>query len=111
MIPRHGADTGRWQVSTDGGLQPIWRGDGREIFYLDRLGRLMAVSVAGTDTEPRLGTPQPLFALGLRTVNGQVEQYRVTADGQRFLVKVPVESSPSANAIRVIVNWPALLQH
>ena len=45
-----------------------------------------------------------------RNLSNQVEQYRVTADGQRFLVKVPVDSSPEANAIHVIVNWPALLE-
>ena len=109
VIPRHG-DAKKWQVSTEGGSQPIWRGDGREIFYLDRSGRLMAVSVTPSDAELRLGTPAPLFTPRLRNLNNQVEQYLVASDGQRFLVKVPVDSSPEANAIRVIVNWPALLE-
>ena len=49
-----------WQISTSGGVQPEWRGDGRELFYLDPAGTLMAVDI---DAAPgfEAGTPRRLF--------------------------------------------------
>ena len=92
----------KWPVSTDGGGFPIWRRDGRELFYRAADGTLMAVPVAsGSDFAP--GAPIPLFkpqanlgALGLGTF------YDVAPDG-RFLVNVFVErTSPPAT---VVLNW------
>ena len=55
----------KWQVSNQGGLQPHWRRDGRELFYLTLDGTLMSVSVnPGPDFE--FGASQPLFRTGLR---------------------------------------------
>jgi Tol biopolymer transport system component len=49
---------GRWQVSSAGGSQPRWRGDGKELFYLAPDRKLMAVEIR---TEPAFqrGTPHP----------------------------------------------------
>jgi WD40 repeat protein len=53
--PFPGVDSGRWQVSTGGGLQPVWARDGRELFYLVPQGRaVMAVAIQ----------PGPAFAAG-----------------------------------------------
>jgi eukaryotic-like serine/threonine-protein kinase len=82
------AGTRKWQISTDGGLLPQWRGDGRELFFLTSDGLLMAV-----DVRPALdftfSEPKALFQTdirpnvpGLDYVNNQ---YSVTPDGQRFL--------------------------
>jgi hypothetical protein len=86
----------RWQVSTDGGWQPHWRRDGRELLYLALDGTLMAVPVnSGATFEP--GTPQALFGTGLRLAPTQMllNQYAVSGDGQRFLLnrRVP-EAAP-----------------
>jgi eukaryotic-like serine/threonine-protein kinase len=86
----------KWQVSTDGGWQPHWRRDGRELFYLALDGTLMAVPVnVGATFEP--GTPQALFATGLRLTPVQtlLNQYAVARDGQRFLLnrRIP-EAAP-----------------
>ena len=92
----------KWPVSTNGGGFPVWRRDGRELFYRAADGTLMAVPVApGTDFAP--GAPIPLFkpranlgALGLGTF------YDVAPDG-RFLINVFVErTSPPAT---VVLNW------
>jgi DNA-binding winged helix-turn-helix (wHTH) protein len=79
-------------VSRGGGVQPRWRADGRELFYLALDGTLMAVEV-GPGTSPALGLPRPLFETAIREPNPEIPQYDVTADGQRFLLLEPTASS------------------
>ncbi len=78
---------GKWQVSRGGGTEPRWRGDSREIYYIDPKGMLMAASVS-TQTGFSTGTPAPLFALhGRQPIsNTDLFRYDASADGKRFLV-------------------------
>jgi eukaryotic-like serine/threonine-protein kinase len=95
---------GKRQVSTDGGVGPVWRGDGRELFYYARDGNLMAVPVKGGATF-EAGTPLKLF--GFRSGSTTIvtlPPYAVTADGQRFLTNAIVEASVPA-PLTVMVNW------
>jgi Tol biopolymer transport system component len=102
---------GPWRVSSHGGIEPQWRDDGRELFFLGFDKRLMAVPVT-TDGEFQAGTPTALFStdldpLGLPIVGRN--QYVVTGDGQRFLINQPrpdAESSP----VTVLINWQATLK-
>jgi hypothetical protein len=98
---------GRWQVSTDGGLQPKWRSDGKELYYLGLDSRLMAVPVAlGALAE--VGKPAPLFTTRVEPTTGLVwHQYDVTRDGQRFLINTP---EIIRSAVTVVLNWPELLK-
>lgn len=95
----------RWQISTSGGVQPEWRGDGRELFYLDPAGTLMAVDIRSLPSF-EAGPPRRLFQTPLRRSNA-IEEYRVTVDGQRFLLRVPV-GGPTRTTL--VLNWPALLR-
>ena len=95
------------QVSTAGGWQPRWRRDGRELFYREPGGRFMAVPVTVTAGSFDAGTPQPLFELRPTATPGT--QYDVTADGQRFIVGVPVHPE-GTSPLTLVTNWPALLQ-
>jgi Tol biopolymer transport system component len=88
----------RWQVSTEGGVQPRWRRDSKELFYLSSDLRLMSVQIrsSGVTLEPGIPTalfePHPLPTL-----------YDAAADGQRFLiVSSGVEQSPP---ITLVQNW------
>lgn len=95
----------KWRVSTDGGVLPHWRRDGRELFYLALDGTLMAVAVSpGSGFEP--GTPRPLFSTDLRLTppGSLMNEYAVSPDGQRFLLnrRVP-ETSPGA--ITALIPW------
>jgi Tol biopolymer transport system component len=95
-------------VSIGGGMQPQWRRDGRELFYLAPDGSLMHVSVnAGerfTATAPKV-----LFKTLIPPVlNPYRMDYVPASDGQRFLMKVPLNRE--APVITVILNWPALLE-
>lgn len=93
------------QISTDGGGQARWRRDGAEIYYLAPDGDVMAVDIrAGNTVES--GAPRVLFKTGL-TLDPSHDQYAVTSDGQRFLVRMPVADSAP---VTVSVNWTAALE-
>jgi len=91
-------------VSTNGGSQPRWRGDGRELFYLALDGTMMSLRTADPATP---GVAQKLFQRRL-AVSAVEDQYDVTADGQRFLVIDP-EGHPITR-LTVLTNWPAALK-
>ena len=101
---------GKWQISTNGGAQVRWRRDGKELFYIGLDGRLMAVPIRlasnGQAVEP--GTPVPLFAtrIGGAVQGVDRQQYMVSPDGQRFLMKTVTEEA-STSSIMVILNWKA----
>jgi serine/threonine protein kinase/Tol biopolymer transport system component len=94
---------GRWQISSKGGDQPRWRRDGKELFYLARDGKLMAVAVTAGATFTA-GAPQELFDLrGLRAMGGN---YAAAGDGRRFLITTSLEET-SAAPFTVMLNWAA----
>jgi Tol biopolymer transport system component len=97
---------GRWQVSTDGGQDPHWSHDGREIFYLDANERLVSVSV---QTAPafRAGLPDPLFEPRLFSIILR-SRFAVTRDGGRFLTLSRMET-PANLPMTVVMNWTAAL--
>src|SRR5215471_18701831 len=95
----------KWQISTAGGANPVWRGDGKEIFYLALDGKLMSVPVESGANFLHAGRPRPLFQTHL--VPGGLREYDVTRNGNRFLLNVPVPESGD-EPITVIVNWPRL---
>jgi serine/threonine protein kinase len=102
----------RIPISSNGGSDPHWRRDGAELFYVAADHRLMAVKMTFPNSIPVPGVSVPLFATALTDPNPITypSQYDVSADGQRFLIKVPVEQSNST-AITVLINWPALLKN
>ena len=91
-------------ASRGGGAQPMWKGDGRELYYLGLENTLMVVDV-GTGDVPSLSPPRPLFPLRLRTLPfiAVRNHYAVTRDGQRFLVKAP-RNDPQAS-FTLLLDW------
>jgi eukaryotic-like serine/threonine-protein kinase len=94
------------QVSVTGGVQPRWRGDGGELFFLDYEGELMSASVE-RGSPPKIGVPRKLFVTGL-IPDPTVNQYAVTRDGLKFLVLQPRKGF--LETYSVILNWPATLK-
>jgi protein kinase-like protein len=86
------------RVSGTGGVQPLWRGDGRELFYLTLDGTLMTVT-ARTASGCEADSPKPLFKTNLVPAEGW-GQYAVRPDGQRFLIKEPVRQF-----FTLLQNW------
>ncbi len=99
--------TGKWRISADGGCQPRWRADSRELFYVN--GRsLMAVSIAGQSLlQP--ATPMRLFETHVGRNSDVSWDYVVAADGQRFLVKDLVYEEDGSPMV-VVLNWRRLLR-
>jgi Tol biopolymer transport system component len=100
----------KWQVSRDGGEEPRWRRDGRELFYLTPGGAMMSVDVkTATGFESR--SPVTLFQTHPRQPISAMDffTYDVTADGQKFLVNTKVDTVNSA-PLSVILNWSADLE-
>jgi eukaryotic-like serine/threonine-protein kinase len=95
----------RWQVSTNGGTEPRWRGDGQELLYLDAACVLMAVPVA--EGEWRMASPQRLFAVTVPESAGS--NYAISPDGSLVVVNTFV-SEPVVPPIEVVVNWPSLVR-
>jgi eukaryotic-like serine/threonine-protein kinase len=91
----------RWQVSAGGGSDPRWRGDGRELFYVSADSRMTVVDFStGAPSAPKPLFPVRVVAPG----RPYLSNYDVTADGERFLVKVPVHDMTSA-PLHVLTNW------
>lgn len=99
---------GKTQVSTGGGFQPRWRGDGKELFYIGPDKKLMAVDIKADASEIQVGTPRPLFDLRISTLPGS-PYYDVTRDGQRFLISV-ISEETTPTPMTVVMNWSAGLQ-
>ena len=97
---------GKWQVSTDGGDEPRWSANGRELFYLHG-DSMMAVNVK---TAPAFSSDAPHILFKGKYENaGAVLNYAVTPDGQRFvMLKKQANSSPPE--VDVVINWAEKLQ-
>jgi len=98
--------TGKWQASINGGGAPRWRRDGKELFFVSLDGKMMAADVT-LGSAVSLGVPHELFRTPLTNALGS--QYDVTADGQRFLIATPPESTGDT-PITVVLNWWAGLK-
>jgi len=101
---------GKWQVSTAGGEQPRWRGDGKELFYLSSDAKIVSVPIKlGTSFDP--GAPVPLFQTSARESIATSEQfvYDVDSSGQRFLINSPIRNA-EVQPVSVILNWDADLK-
>lgn len=105
-LQRFPATDERWQVSLEGGEQPRWRGDGRELYYVAPGGALVAVPMS-LGAAPVVGTPQTLFRSDLIESDfffyGGAAMYDVADNGQRFLVNRPIRV-PGADTIKVVLN-------
>lgn len=101
------AGEGKWQVSTRGGMEPAWRRDGRELYYLEGLPprlRVMAVAFAA-GARPPVGAPQRLYEFHGNTRLPRANQftYSPSNDGQRFLLSTA--SGQEQPSLDVILNW------
>ncbi|HYW72230.1 MAG TPA: protein kinase [Pyrinomonadaceae bacterium] len=97
---------GKWQVSVSGGVEPQWRRDGKELFFIDNNTDLMAAEVKTGSGAFQAGAPKLLFGTPLPGVGRN--RFVVTRDGQRFLVITWPEIAPAP--INVVVNWLAELK-
>jgi Tol biopolymer transport system component len=95
-----------WQISTGGGTFATWRPDGKELYYLDPSGAMMAASITVAGDKLVSGTPQVLFRprifQGGRDIQ-QGRQYDIAPDG-RFLINIELNDD-APPPITLIQNW------
>ena len=106
----------RYQVSTDGGGSPIWRADGRELYYARAndgpasvgyrgIVGIIAVTVTPQPAALTFGTPRQLFG-GRYVMDAPARGWDVSGDGQRFVLRQPRERPPEVVAqMHVVQNW------
>ena len=88
----------------------MWRKDGRELFFVSNDGALMAAGVNTSQTSVEFGPPSRLFMQkdlsGYAAVpgNGGRPSYAPSADGQRFLVLVPIDDE-RVEGLHLVRNW------
>jgi dipeptidyl aminopeptidase/acylaminoacyl peptidase len=111
FVPPGAANSGtavagdQWQVSTTGGIHPTWRPDGKELYYLNPAGAMIAAPVTVTGGTFTPGAPVVLFPThvsggGVDAQQGR--QYDVAPDG-RFLINTELVSVPAP--ITLLTNW------
>jgi hypothetical protein len=95
-----GAET-KVQVSSSGGITPAWRADGKELFYVDMSGRMMAVDVKAIGGRLELGIPRPLFQTHAAAPG--IRPYDVSRSADRFVITTTGDVNPSP--FTLVVNW------
>jgi hypothetical protein len=106
-VQRFPTPAARWRVSTNGGADPRWRPDGKELFYIAEDRQLMSVEVeAGATFDYAAATP--LFDTGVAPhwYNAR-NLYDVSRDG-RFLFMTPVEDDRSS-PFTIVIHWTHML--
>jgi Tol biopolymer transport system component len=103
------ATGGKFQVSQGGGAKPVWRRDGRELFFLSSDARMMAAAVDNTGGGFNFGPPVPLFSVTTVLGTAPSRQYAVSPDGTRFLVNVAQQTTANV-PLTVVVNWLSAVQ-
>jgi len=102
----------KFPISAGGGMEPQWRKDGTELFYISEDRTLMAVPVklASSASEPlQVGQAKPLFSVPVVDTFIVGRSYEVSNDGQRFLLRGP-GSGETAPSLTVVLNWQTQLK-
>jgi len=94
---------GKWQISTNGGREPVWAHSGRELFY--RSGEKMIAAVVAIQPTFQAATSRPLFEGPYEGTNTISPDYDVTGDDQRFLMVQPSEPRSKPTDFNVVLNW------
>ncbi len=109
-FPAARGNGGQWLISTGGGFQPRWRGDGKELYYLSG-PRIMTVDIA-TAPNFKASVPKVLFEVPIwvSTVpTASSHTWVASSDGKRFLINVDM-SANRTQPITVVLNWTAALK-
>jgi Tol biopolymer transport system component len=102
-------DGGKWQVSTNAGRCPLWRADGKELYFVTLNFDFWSVPIS-TEKELEIGTPVKLFNHRfVFTGANSLNPYAVTNDGKRFYILAPANEEVAAEFI-VVENWPEELK-
>jgi eukaryotic-like serine/threonine-protein kinase len=101
---------GQQMISQGGGSQPLWRRDGKELFYISAERKVVAVPVSTAPTFQRVGAPVALFTAPIYGAgrNPNTHRWAAMPNGQKFII-ISVLTEPASESISVITNWKQLL--
>jgi len=99
---------GRWQISSGGGYQVKWKGDGKELYFESLDGKMMAAGIQAGPQGIHAETPRVLFSADFATTS--LHEFDVTPDGQRFLLMLQPKIQDSGEKLTVVSNWQAALR-
>ena len=106
--PFPGAGT-QWQISTDGGIHPVWRADQKEILYQSPDGKLLSVDVSVSAADFESGSPKLLFQMRAKIAPNR--NFDVSPDGQQILVNTPaIDVGDQSSPVILVQNWTSLLK-
>ena len=105
IVPLSG-EGGKFQISTDGALHPMWHPSGKKLFYVSARSELMVVDVS-LEEDVVIGVPEPLF--NIRYPLNSDYPYQVMPDGETFLVN-QFDEAGAAAPMTLVQNWTSLLQ-
>jgi serine/threonine-protein kinase len=91
------------RVSANGGSEPQWSRNGRELYFLENRDRMMMAAV-NPGASLSVAPPVPLFTTRLIRM-GQPPSYDVAPDGRFLIVRGSENQSNAAASIVVVVNW------
>jgi len=106
--PFPNTSAGKWAISSGGGVQPRWRADSHEIFYMGAGARLYAVPVTPSDGVFKAGKAVPLFTANVPTSNAIRYWYAVSRDGRRILTDI--EAEQENHSVELLIHWDAVLK-
>ncbi len=104
FLSTYPAGNGKWQVSTHGGIDPGWRADGKELYYMDGAMNMVAVDIS-LEGDVEIGMPRVLFPTPCQATLSR-NLSAVSADGERFVV-VSADDHGQVSPIVVVLNWTA----
>ena len=101
---------GKQRVSSGGGIQPVWRPDGKELYYLSHES-LMAAEVKGSGESVTFGAPRALFQVCQYSSSGsEIPDYDISPDGKRFLF--PCQSvDAKKRSVTVAIGWLDMVKY
>ncbi|MBI3834154.1 MAG: serine/threonine-protein kinase [Planctomycetes bacterium] len=105
IVRRFQAEGGKWQVSSNGGLAPLWSPDGKELFFLSGQSFMVsAITIEGNGLS--VGTPKKLFDIPAgRRYEQSLRPYDIAPDGSRFLFTRAARPEMEGRHINVVLNW------
>jgi serine/threonine-protein kinase len=106
--PFPNVNDGKWQVSTNGGINPRWARNGSELFFIDGARQFTVAEVSTADGGLRVGERRTLFSIDERALDAQANYatYAVAPDDQRFLfAQFDVEVGARANQLIIVESW------
>jgi Tol biopolymer transport system component len=105
FVQRYPSGGSRVQISRGGGVHPRWTKAGRELVYWREPGGLMSVALDLSQAPVRIAAPASVISARVLTLIDARPHFDVTRDGQRFLLRQPLNPGQAGAMVRVIMNW------